>query len=64
MESPEKVRAVLSSKFGGCDDCTHQATMQAVTSQFRLRLPRWWVVNNVTVVPIWIVEFIRMHPVG
>jgi hypothetical protein len=34
--------------------------MRAVTNQYRMRLPRWWVVNNVIVVPMWIVESLRM----
>jgi hypothetical protein len=59
-KSPEKVRDVFRTQFRGCDDCDHIETMRAVTNQYRMRLPRWWVVNNVIVVPMWIVESLRM----
>jgi hypothetical protein len=36
--------------------------MQVVAEQFRMRLPRWWVVQGNVVVPIWIVELLKKHP--
>jgi hypothetical protein len=35
--------------------------MRALINQYRMRMPRWWVVNDVIVVPIWIVESLRMN---
>ena len=58
-ECLEKVKTVLADSFSSCDDCEQQATMRTIANQFRMRLPRWWVVNNVVVVPIWIVELLR-----
>jgi hypothetical protein len=45
-----------------CDSCRRQPGMRAVIEQFQMRQVRWWVVNGVVVVPIWIVEHLRMHP--
>jgi hypothetical protein len=45
-----------------CETCTHQSALRIVVKQFRLRLPRWWVVDGKVVVPIWIVELLKKHP--
>jgi hypothetical protein len=36
-----------------------EKTVSAMSRKFQLHLPRWWVVDGVVVVPIWIVECIR-----
>jgi hypothetical protein len=61
-DSLEKVREILNNQFSACEGCAHQAQMQVVTEQFRMRLPRWWVVQGNVVVPIWIVELLKKHP--
>jgi hypothetical protein len=45
-----------------CKACDSAAVMRAVSEQFTMRTPHWWVANGVVVVPIWIVELIKQRP--
>ena len=58
-ESPEKIQKILNNEFGACESCADQAVIRAVARQYQRGQPRWWVVNNVVVVPIWLVEMLQ-----
>ncbi|MCC7487125.1 MAG: hypothetical protein IT529_19305 [Burkholderiales bacterium] len=57
--SPEVLPEVLGNRWSACDGCTHERHMKAVTEQYQTRRPRWWMVGNVVVVPIWMVEVLK-----
>jgi hypothetical protein len=54
--------AALIDSASPCESCVHQSAMRIVAEQFRMRLPRWWVVDGKVVVPIWIVELLKSYP--
>lgn len=57
--SATAVMDVLNNKWQGCENCAHQAVMNTVTEQFRMRRPRWWIVGGNVVIPMWVVELLR-----
>ena len=60
--SPRNVVEFLRGQWNACENCHERAIMRVVMEQFQARQTRWWVVDKVIVVPIWIVEFLKMHP--
>jgi hypothetical protein len=59
--SPEQVRIILCNAESACKNCKHHTDIRAVATQFLAGLPKWWVVNGRVVVPIWIVEQLKMN---
>jgi hypothetical protein len=53
------VQEILNNQLGACAGCADQAVINAVVRQYQRGQPRWWVVNNIIVVPIWVVELLR-----
>jgi hypothetical protein len=59
--SPKKVLEVLTNQDSACAGCAQQTVIRTVNEQFQTRQPHWWVVDDVVVVPIWIVELLKSH---
>jgi hypothetical protein len=57
--SIESVIAVLTHHSSACEGCGRGDTMKLVAEQYRKRRPRWWIVADTVVVPMWIVEYLR-----
>ena len=51
-----EVEEVLAGNWSACNECRRNEVIRAVSEQHRAGQPRWWLVNNVLAVPIWIVE--------
>lgn len=62
FNSVESVIKILQNDWGRCTGCANGDVLDALTKQFRLRAPRWWVVDGAVIVPIWIVEKLKKHP--
>jgi hypothetical protein len=58
----EGVIQILAKQWSACEHCAHQSVIRKLVEQFRMRRPRWWVVDGDVVVPIWIVERLKKHP--
>ena len=58
-DSPEIVQAILARQFSPCEDCDQKPVIRALTQQYEMSQPRWWVVNNTQVVPIWVVDALK-----
>lgn len=58
----ESVINILQNDWGRCGSCANSNVLEILTKQFRLRSPRWWVVDGAVIVPIWIVEKLKKHP--
>jgi hypothetical protein len=52
----------LNNQLGDCAGCPEQSVMRKLVRQYQKGQPRWWVVDNVVVVPIWMVELMRRAP--
>ena len=57
-----EIVAFLKEPPEKCRNCADAPVIRALSEQFKMRTPRWWVVNGIVVVPIWIVERIKQHP--
>ena len=57
--SVDVLQDVLSNKVDACEDYIHRADMKLVTEQYHTHRPRWWMVGDTVIVPIWMVEFLK-----
>jgi hypothetical protein len=55
------VEKVLAGQWTACNECPRSATILTVSEQHRSGQSRWWMVNNVLAVPIWIVERVARY---
>ncbi len=62
FRSVETVLKILKNEWIQCESCMQPAAIPVLIKQFRLRMPRWWVVDGTVLVPIWIVESLKKHP--
>ena len=62
FHSVESVIRILQDDWGRCEGCTNGDVLEVLIKQFRLRAPRWWVVDGAVIVPIWIVEKLKKYP--
>ncbi len=58
-DSPEIVLEILSNRFHPCEGCEQQPVFRMLAQQYELNQPRWWVINGVHVVPIWVVDVVK-----
>ncbi len=58
-DSPEIVQEILRKRFSPCEGCEQQQVIHMLARQYELNQPRWWVINGVHVVPIWVVDIVR-----
>lgn len=58
-DSPETVHKILSGQFDPCEGCKHEPMFRVVAQQYQMNQPRWWVVNDALVIPIWVVDIVR-----
>jgi len=63
-QSIDAVREVLSPTFSTCDHCTHKSVMHSLKNQYQWRLPRWWVVDGAVVIPMWMVELLKIRGIS
>ena len=59
--SVESVVGVLTNDSSVCAGCGQAGMMQIVADQYHKRRPRWWIVDSTVVVPMWIVEYLRIR---
>lgn len=59
--SVESVLEVLNNDSYACEGCGRQGYMRLVADQYHKRRPRWWIIGSTVVVPMWIVETLRMR---
>jgi hypothetical protein len=57
----ESVLEVLTNESCACEGCGQRGIMGVVADQYHKRRPRWWIVGSTVVVPMWIVEHLRMR---
>ena len=59
--SAQNALQLLNDGKSVCATCAHGKVLRIAAAQFRSRHPKWWIVDGVVVVPIWIVEYARRH---
>lgn len=55
-ESAAETLKFLKGERQPCPQCPEKTKIEIVTRQFQSNSAKWWVVNGVAVVPVWIKE--------
>jgi hypothetical protein len=61
-DSTGEMVEVLNNGTSECASCPHEPVIRNVNEQFRMKRPRWWLVNGEVVVPVWLVERVKKSP--
>lgn len=57
--SPAEIQTILEKQHRDCRGCAQQPVMLELAKQYEAKQPRWWVVNDHLVAPIWAVEMMK-----